>query len=242
MLELRRTRACVGCSTCETRRAGLFADLDRESLARLDRSKTVRKWRQGQVLFHEGRRCSSVFCLRSGLAKISKYAPHNRRHILHVARPGDVLALENLLTGDVHTCTAEMLQEGEVCEIDRGVFTALLDRQAALGRRVALRFADQLVRSQNARADLVSGDVRERLAATLLTLGVELGTAEARRLRVAVNLTREDLAEMIGATQETTIRQLSQLREAGVLSTEGRTIVVEDSDRLARVAWAEDGR
>ena len=45
-----------------------------------------------------------------------------------------------------------------------------------------------------------------------------------------------ELADMIGSSTETAIRQIGELRDDGILATDGRTIVLADLDRLARIA------
>jgi CRP-like cAMP-binding protein len=102
--------------------------------------------------------------------------------------------------------------------------------------------AEQLLRCEDERVELAGGDVRERLAATLLNLATRFGEAEDDATRIALQLSREELAEMIGASTETTIRQLSEFREQGIVSNSGRRIRLDDPERLARIARVTNGQ
>jgi CRP/FNR family transcriptional regulator len=223
------------------RSEGIFATLDVDELERVSRVIGSHNYKRGQVLFYEGNPCSAVFCVRSGLVKVSKAAPRDHQHILHLAGPGELLGLESLLANGKHAATGEMLENGVVCQIDRADLAEVLDRRGDVLHAIARRLARRLVRSERERSELASGDVRERLASTLMALASRFGAEDDGRIRIGVDLSREELAEMIGASTETAIRQLGEFRELGIVSTDGRAILVEDSSRLGRIAHVRSG-
>ncbi len=53
---------------------------------------------------------------------------------------------------------------------------------------------------------------------------------------VRINLSREDLASLVGTTRENIVRILSDFKEQGILVTEGRIIIVQDVKRLIEIA------
>ena len=74
---------------------------------------------------------------------------------------------------------------------------------------------------------------------TLLSLGSRFGVEDAedsRMVRVEIRLSREELAEIVGASTETVIRQLAEFRDQEIVRTEDRALVLQDVDRLARIA------
>ena len=224
------------CETCETRLQGIFASLDQEALARLDRTKVAHPYKRGQILHYEGNAASSVSCLRTGRAKVYKSAPRDRQHILYLAEPGDVIGLESVIVGKHHTSTAEMLESGIICHLDREELLRILRSQPETLRAIVKMFAAQLLRSEAERAELASGSVRERMALMLLSLAGRYGVRTDGGVRLSVALSREEIAEMVGTTPETAIRHLSEFRSEGLLSTRGRMILIEDPVQLARIA------
>ena len=234
------TRHCQDCSACDSRLSGVFAGLESAALARLNRTKLSHRYSRGQSLFHEGTAFRGVYCLRSGLVKVFKEAPHDRQYILHLAGPGNVLGLESLVEGGVHTNSAEMLEDGIACQIQAEDVGAIHRESPAFQRAVLQTLASQLVRSEAERAELAAGDVRERTAVALLSLARHFGEAHGSSVRLSVALTREDLARIVGTTPESLIRQLSEFRRKNLLSTNGRSIVLEDLENLARIARLQD--
>lgn len=231
-----RAMPCLDCAACETRLSGVFSQLDPNGLERLSRTKASRVYERGQMLFYEGNPCAGVFCVKSGLAKVYKEAPHDRSYILYLAGPGDVLGLESVVSGTVHTATAEMLEDGAVCQIDPHDLAELIGAEPGLQRTVLRLLSRQLIEANEERTELAAGEVRERLALTLLALAERYGAVQSDGIRLKLNLSREDLAELIGATTETTIRHLSELRTKDIVHTSGREIVIHDTARLARIA------
>lgn len=237
----RPTRHSHSCESCNSRLSGVFATLDPVSLAQLTRTRIAHSYDKGQVLFYEGNPCTSVFCIESGVAKVYKNGARNRMYILYLAKAGDVLGLEALLAGDFHAATAEMLEGGIVCALDRAELLHVMDDRPRMYQVISSCLAEQLRRSEEDRAELASAGVRERLALTLLTLATRYGEEVSGHVRIGVDLSRDDLADMVGTTTETAIRYLGDLRDRHILSTDGRTIFVDDLDRLARLARLESG-
>ncbi|MCA9750783.1 MAG: Crp/Fnr family transcriptional regulator [Gemmatimonadetes bacterium] len=224
------------CASCGTRLAHVLELLDADAVTLLDRAHGSHTYARGQILFYESTAAHSVFCLRSGVAKVSRATSQGRAYILRIARPGEILGLENLLDGKPYAATAEMLEGGAVCQFDRERFVSVLERHPAAWREIATAVAEELRRCEEERSELASRSLRTRLAAALIHLGQEFGAPEGGAVHLHLDLSRDDLASMIGASTEATIRQLSELRRRGLVSTDHRSIRIEDIGRLARVA------
>jgi CRP/FNR family transcriptional regulator len=206
----------------------------------LERAKIAHSYRRGQTLFYEGNPCTGVYCVRSAFVRLVKTAPHGRRHLLALAGPGDLLGLEAAVTSTAYGYGAEVISEGYVCQVERSEMLRLVETYPAFQRAAMSRLATDLRQSQGERAQLAGGEAPERTAHTILMLATRFGERVDGKLHLELELTREDLAEMIGVAVETVIRQLTDLKHRGILSTQGRSIVVEDPDRLARMALARD--
>jgi CRP/FNR family transcriptional regulator len=238
MMDNQRIRSSHECATCEARLRGVFATLDGAELQRLDRAKVSHSYRRGQALFYEGNPCSAVFCVRSGLLKVYKSAPRGRQHILGLAEPGEILGFESLLTGDLHSTSSEMIEEGTVCQIGRKEVMRLLRDRADVLRSVAGFLARVVLRTQEQQTGLAGADLRERLAVVLIDFTKRFGKVTDGKVHIELRISRAELAQMLGASTEATIRQLAEFREQGLVSTTGHTIIVEDPDRVLRLSRA----
>jgi CRP/FNR family transcriptional regulator len=234
-------RLCADCTTCAVHISGFAAGFSAADAQQLDRAKVAHYYRRGQTLFYEGNPCTAVFCLRSALVRVIKTAPHGRRHLLALAGPGDLLGLEAAVSGAPYDYGAEILRDGQVCLIERAPILQLIEAYPSLRDAALRQLATDVRHAQVERAQLASGDARERTAHVLLELGQRFGEAVDGRLLVRLPLSREDLADMIGVAVETAIRQISDLRRRGIVTTARGALVIEDADRLARLARTTPG-
>jgi CRP-like cAMP-binding protein len=69
-----------------------------------------------------------------------------------------------------------------------------------------------------------------------LTLKHRYGKKTPEGDSLQITLTREELADLIGTTQETVIRLLSEFKEQGVIQTKGKQIVLTNSAALLDIA------
>lgn len=229
-------RLCADCAACAVQIAGFTQGLDPADAAAMDRAKVPHVYRRGQTLFYEGNPCTAVFCLRSALVRVVKTGSHGRRHLLALAGPGDFLGLEAAVAGVPYDYGAEILQDGQVCLIERAPMMRLIEAHPSLRDAALQRLASDVRRAHSERTHLASGDARERTAHVLLDLARRFGTVEEGRTFIRLPLSREDLADMIGVAVETAIRQLSDFRRRGILTTSRGTLVVDDPERLSRLA------
>jgi CRP-like cAMP-binding protein len=74
--------------------------------------------------------------------------------------------------------------------------------------------------------NLASKTVRERLAFNLLILDEKFKTSDKSDLPNAINMSRTDLANMVGTAKETLVRLLQEFKGAGLIEKSGKTIKI----------------
>jgi CRP-like cAMP-binding protein len=83
---------------------------------------------------------------------------------------------------------------------------------------------------------LVFKDVGSKLAELLLRLGSEHGVEHKRGLVLALKITHQEMANLIGSTRETVSLTLSQFKRKGLIQTEGRKVILADREGLRSLA------
>ncbi|MDZ4694594.1 MAG: Crp/Fnr family transcriptional regulator, partial [Deltaproteobacteria bacterium] len=79
---------------------------------------------------------------------------------------------------------------------------------------------------------LIFKDVGAKLAELLLELGTRHGVVSQSGLELALKITHQELANLIGSTRETVSLTLSQFKRKGYITTEGRRVILADQDGL----------
>jgi len=219
----------------------LLSGLRTDSVARLEAARTSHRYSRGQVLHYEGNRCTGVHAIESGRVKLLRATASGRYCILRIANPGELLGLEALYAPDhCYSTTAEMFEPGVVSFVERDALLEVMHEDPSVAEGMLAILGAWVRDSDEERVELVGSGVRERTARVLVRLARNHGTSTGNGVLIRPKLTREEIAEMVGSAAETVTRQLTELRESGLVQLDGRRIVVTDVDQLSRVAHLEE--
>ena len=111
-----------------------------------------------------------------------------------------------------------------------------VERDPALGTRVARLLGERLVETEGRRADLARKEVPERLASQILRLVESEGVVTREGYRMPTRYTHQQLGTMIGANREAVTRAFGKLRLEGGVELRNRRILVIDLEALKRAA------
>ncbi|MBL7137467.1 MAG: Crp/Fnr family transcriptional regulator [Bacteroidales bacterium] len=184
----------------------------------------------------EGNKPHGVFCVKSGRIKIFKHGSYGREHITRLAFPGEFIGLKALLTGTPYSVSAQALEDSVLCFIGKNEFFQLTLRYPEFTSALIAFLSKQLVDAEDKMISMAHKPVRERLANTLLYLYQNFLVPSVPPENTYLNLTRQDLANIVGAAPETVIRLLTEWKEKKIVSIKGRKIFIHDEDRLKKIA------
>ena len=135
-----------------------------------------------------------------------------------------------------YAATATTVTEVRAISMDRAALRRWMSRQPEIAEELLRALARQLRRTHSMLADLIFTDVPGRVAKALLLLAHRFGSHEAGALRVAHDLTQEEIAQLVGASRETVNKPLADFAHRGWLRLEGKSALILDPERLARRA------
>jgi CRP-like cAMP-binding protein len=218
-------------------RCRLFAGMDADSLQAISRTLRARRFRRGEVLFHEGDPGDALFVVASGAVKVVVPSEDGEEAILVTLRRGDFLGELALLDGAPRSASAIALEQTEALALPREQFRALVASEPAIRDALLASLSAELRRLTTHVAELHFLDLTGRLAARLARLAEEHGEVLANgSIRLDAPLTQSDLAAMIGATRQSVNKLLGEFEADGLLRIERDNIVVPDLARLSSAA------
>jgi len=192
----------------------------------------------GAIIFMEGQPARGLYILRQGRVKLLTTNSDGRTLILKIAKPGEELGLNSVITGKPYDLTAEILQPAELAFLERADFLKCITEHGD----ACLHFASHLSRDCHAAYDLVrliglSQSVPERLARFLLDWSSN-GSVMDGVVRVKLALTHEEIAQLIGASRETVTRTLSEFKRQRTIELNGSTLVLRNKPALENLVAA----
>jgi CRP/FNR family transcriptional regulator, cyclic AMP receptor protein len=215
----------------------LFAGLDDAGLAGLAAEMRARRFRRGEVLFHQGDPGDALFVVTRGAVKISLPNEEGDEAIIATVRDGEFFGELALLDGAPRSATATALEPTETLVLPRSRFRDLIASEPALRDALLGTLAAELRRLTTHVEELHFLDITGRLAARLTHLAESDGAvAVDGTVRLDAPLTQTDLASMIGATRQSVNKLLGLFADDGLLRLEKDAIVILDMDGLARMA------
>ena len=134
------------------------------------------------------------------------------------------------------TSAAVCVTEVTAASMNSDLLHRWIDDHPDISAQLLRMLARRLRRTNNSLADLIFTDVPGRVAKALLQLANRFGTQEGANLRVTHDLTQEEIAQLVGASRETVNKALAEFAHRGWIRLEGKSVVICDTERLARRA------
>ncbi|MFD6176036.1 MULTISPECIES: Crp/Fnr family transcriptional regulator [unclassified Isoptericola] len=216
--------------------APLFADMDTEETKALFESMIPVELTRGDVLFREGEPGDRLYVIAQGKIKLGRRSSDGRENLLSILGPGEMFGELSLFDPGPRTATASSVSDALVYELRHHALVQWIAAHPSVATTLLGALARRLRRTNETLADLVFSDVPGRVAKALLDLSARFGEPNDDGIRVAHDLTQEELAQLVGASRETVNKALADFATRGWVRREGRAVVLLDIDRLERRA------
>jgi len=219
-------------------RASLFEGLPAQQLEFMAQICLDQKFEKGQALFSEGSRAKGFYLVESGKVKIYKLSREGKEQILHIFGPGEILGEVPVFAGGSYPANAEAIEPSRALFFPRDSFVALIGREPSIALNLLGILSRRLRQFTHLIEDLSLKEVPGRLAAYLIYLAERSGRTEVLEL----DITKAQLAGLLGTIPETLSRILAKMSQQEILAVEGRIIRLLDRKALESLAAGIKGQ
>jgi CRP/FNR family transcriptional regulator, cyclic AMP receptor protein len=226
------------CLTCHLRSDRFFCALSHESLKAFNQIKRGAVFPDGAVIFIEGQAPRGIFMLCQGQAKLSITSSAGKTLILRIAKPGEVLGLDAVVTGKPYESTVETMLPSLLNFVNREDFLRFLKEHSD----ACLQAAQHIIRDCHDLYDVVrsiglSHSASGRIAKFLLASAGD-GQVTNGVVHAKLALTHEDMAQLMGTSRETITRTLTEFRKMEIVELKGSTLIIHNKPALERLVEA----
>lgn len=221
------------CENCIVRQLNSLKALNKDELKRISDSKVSKSLKKGDTIFEEGEKLNGVFCVRNGVTKLSKMSDNGKDTIVKIATKGEILGQRSVITEERTNLSAVALNDMEVCYFPKAHLTDSINNNPHFTKAILVHMANDLKFADNVIINMAQKNVKQRVAETLMYLDKHFGEDEEGY--IAMILTREDIANVVGAAKEACIRTLTTFKKNGWLATDGKRIKIENKQALYRL-------
>jgi CRP-like cAMP-binding protein len=222
------------CEQCIVREFSSLKALSKEELLKLADCKTSQTIKKGEIIFEEGDNVNGIFCVKDGVCKMTKLSANGKDQIVKLVKKGELLGQRSMISDEPVNLTAIALEDMQVCLIPKSDVMNLFTDNNKFSLNVMRSVCGDLKEADDHMVSLAQKNVKERLAETLLYLEEHFGTHLDGSLHI--QLSREELAGMIGTATESCIRLLSEFNKAGYVELTGKKITILDKAKLKRIS------
>jgi CRP-like cAMP-binding protein len=222
------------CEQCIVRQFSSLKALGKEELLRMAECKTSYTIKKGEPIFEEGEITNGIYCIKEGICKLSKLSSNGKDQIVKLVKPGDLLGQRSMISEEPANLSAVALEDMEVCFIPKNEIMQFFNHNNDFSMNVMKTICGDLKEADQHMVTLAQKNVKGRLAGTLLYLEDTFGTDSEGLLKL--QLSREELAGMIGTATESCIRLLSELNKSDIIELVGKKIKIKNKLKLQRLS------
>jgi len=208
--------------------------LNKEELVRMADCKTSYTIKKGEPIFEEGEVTNGIYCIKDGVCKLSKLSDNGKDQIVKLVKPGELLGQRSMISDEPANLSAVALEDMEVCFIPRNEVMQFFTENNQFSMNVMKSICEDLKGADDHMVNMAQKTVRQRLVDTLIYLEETFGKNLDGTLRI--QLSREELAGMIGTATESCIRLLSELNKTKLIELTGKKILLVDKVKLKKFA------
>jgi CRP/FNR family transcriptional regulator, cyclic AMP receptor protein len=217
-------------------------NLPAELAAEIEEHSTPVTFEKGAIIFLHGAPADLVFWLRKGFVKLYLPHAHGNRTLIAVARPGEPLG--TVANVDADGRSHQIFEAQALTKCSLGLFSR--EHLTSLLRKLDHERVVQLVCKLNATwsalferyAGFIGLSFRERLELVFKDLGDRFGVEDRRGTLIILELSQEDLAEMIGSSRPMVSKVVGDMVDEGLLarSEQQRFILLRQTERQSKLA------
>jgi CRP-like cAMP-binding protein len=207
----------------------LFEGLLSQHLDELSDIVIEKTYSRGETIFFEGDEGNGFYMVGEGKVKIFKLSSSGKEHILHIFGQGEPFGEVPVFHGKPFPATAEAIVKTKTLFFPRTRFTQLVEKNPAIALNMLAVLSLRLRRFSTQIENLSLKEVPARLANYLLYLSEEQGREDV----VELEISKGQLASLLGTIPETLSRIFAKMSEEGLIRVSGKVINLLDRRALA---------
>jgi CRP-like cAMP-binding protein len=220
----------VSCKECN-RGAKCFQYLYPDEIDFINQKKTQVFYTQGETIFKQGAFAPYILYMIEGLAKIFVQTK-NKQMNLSIVKQGEFMAFSSIFGETVFRYSISALSDSVICMIDKEAMRNLLQKNADFAMRITSRNCQNESRYLEIIQNVSFKQMRGKLASALIYLSHDDFIKED----IFSFLNRQDIADFASISLESAVKFIKEFEADGILSTNGKKIIVDDKEKLAEIA------
>ena len=218
----------------------LLERISPESLKKIEKQAKRLSYAKGQEIIARSEELNDVYILVGGLARVLVFSAHGKAVGFRRVNPGDLFGEFSAIDGDKRSASVEAVTSCVVLCMSSGFFRELMENDPVFMSAV-LNHLVGMLRSLTARiVEFSTLAVKNRIHSELLRMARETRDGNGAYL-ISPAPTHSEIAQRISTHREAVSREISRLKQLGIIERRGRVLAVKDFERLKRMVHEASG-
>ena len=208
-------------------------DADKSELYSLGK---LRIFAKNDFIFKAGANDLNVYILKQGRIKLFGSSAEGRDVLLWFPLAGEIFGLAESLQERPRMIYARAAETSEVLCIPHTQFKAWLSVRPEVCHCL-MKIMGMRMRELGQRfLSLANGNIQMEVAQLLLRLGMTYGKLAGDSIHMAIPLTEQDIADMIGTSRQGVSTCLAEMKRQGIVESERHFFIIKKPDNLNQIA------
>jgi CRP/FNR family cyclic AMP-dependent transcriptional regulator len=188
-------------------------------LERIGKRKSVREYKNKELIFEQGDVADSMFYVEAGDVKLTVVSKRGKKAVIAIFRQGDFFGEGCLGTPSLRMSSAMAVHLAIITRVEKATIVRIIHDDPVFARLFIAHLISRVVRIEEDFVDQLFNSSEKRLARTLLLLS-RFGT-HSRPPSDILKVSQETLAEMIGTTRSRVSFFMNRFRKLGLIDYNG---------------------
>ena len=217
------------CTSCTNSNCFIKKHVHLEQMKKFIDKKQSFLCKKSQQFIMEGAPIQGLYFIYKGKVKTVKTGINGKEQIVRFTTNGDTIGFRGFGTSKRYFIGAYALEDTVLCNFSNDDMLQILREVPELTFDMMLFYAEELHKSENNIRKLAQMNVRERVIDTLLYIHRKFGQ---NNTVIGIDLSRKEIADFAGTTEEQVIRVLSSLKKETLIHTVGKRIGLTSIEKL----------
>ena len=200
----------------------------------LEKERKSQTFKKKDIIYREGDLGSFVYKITKGKVKTYRINEDGKEFIYDIKKEGDFLGERATLQDTSRTEFAEAMEESELLLIPKSDFQELIFKNREVSGQFIKMLSNNLSQREHELMEMAYNTVRKRTADSLYKLYETYNSSENS---VTIDISRADLAGMVGTATESVIRILSEFKKDHWIEINGSAISILEPEKIKQVRF-----
>ncbi len=200
----------------------------------LEKERKTQNFKKKDVIYREGDFGNFVYKIKTGKVKTYHINEDGKEFIHDIRKEGDFLGEQSMIQDTTRTEFAEVMEDTEVILIPKDDFQELIFKNREISGQFIKLLSNNLSQREKELMEMAYNTVRKRTADALMKLHETYSNDDQT---VTLDVSRADLAGMVGTATESVIRILSEFKKDQWIEINGSSITIVEPDKIKAVRF-----